>query len=42
MKKYRAKFGKVPSYYSETNYTTAQMIHEVIKQTTAISPARNS
>src|SRR5215475_11114243 len=31
VKKYRAKFGKVPSYYSETNYTTAQMIHEVIK-----------
>jgi len=32
VKKYRAKFGKVPSYYSETNYTTAQMIHEVIKK----------
>ena len=32
VKKYRAKYGKVPSYYSETNYTTAQMIHEVIKQ----------
>ena len=31
VKKYRAKFGKVPSYYSETNYTTAQMIHEIIK-----------
>src|SRR6516165_11327299 len=31
VKKYRAKYGKVPSYYSETNYTTAQMIHEVIK-----------
>ena len=31
VKKYRAKFGKVPSYYSETNYTSAQMIHEVIK-----------
>ena len=30
VKKYRAKFGKVPSYYSETNYTTAQMIHELI------------
>ena len=33
VKKYRAKYGKVPSYYSESNYTTAQMIHEVMKQT---------
>jgi branched-chain amino acid transport system substrate-binding protein len=32
VKKYRAKYGKVPSYYSESNYTTAQMVHEVIKQ----------
>jgi branched-chain amino acid transport system substrate-binding protein len=32
VKKYRAKYGKVPSYYSETNYTTAQMIHEIIKK----------
>ena len=32
VKAYRAKFGKVPSYYSETNYTTAQMIDEVIEQ----------
>src|SRR5882672_6943528 len=32
VKKYRAKYNKVPSYYSETNYTTAQMIHEVMKQ----------
>src|SRR4051812_28627138 len=32
VKKYRAKYGKVPSYYSETNYTTAQMIHEVIQK----------
>jgi branched-chain amino acid transport system substrate-binding protein len=31
--KYRAKYGKVPSYFSETNYTTAQMIDEVMKQT---------
>lgn len=30
---YREKYGKVPSYYSESNYTTAQMIHEVLKQT---------
>src|SRR5215475_13125249 len=33
VKIYRAKYGKVPSYFSETNYTTAQMIHEVMKQT---------
>lgn len=33
VKKYRAKYGKVPSYYSESNYTTAQMVHEVMKQT---------
>jgi branched-chain amino acid transport system substrate-binding protein len=33
VKKYRAKYGKVPGYYSETNYTTAQMIHEVMKKT---------
>jgi branched-chain amino acid transport system substrate-binding protein len=30
VKRYRAKYGKVPSYYSETNYTTAQMIDEVM------------
>ncbi|MBI3042667.1 MAG: ABC transporter substrate-binding protein [Betaproteobacteria bacterium] len=33
VKKYRGKYGKVPSYYSESNYTTAQMIHEVMKRT---------
>jgi branched-chain amino acid transport system substrate-binding protein len=33
VKKYREKYGKVPSYYSEANYTTAQMIHEVMKRT---------
>jgi branched-chain amino acid transport system substrate-binding protein len=32
VKSYRTKFGKVPSYYSENNYTTAQMIDEVIKK----------
>src|SRR6187401_1317203 len=32
VKAYRSKFGMVPSYYSETNYTTAQMIDEVIKK----------
>ena len=33
VKKYREKYGKVPSYYSESNYTTAEMIHEVMKKT---------
>jgi len=33
VRKYREKYGKVPSYYSESNYTTALMIHEVMKQT---------
>jgi branched-chain amino acid transport system substrate-binding protein len=32
VKAYRAKYGKVPSYYSESNYTTAQMIDEVVKK----------
>ncbi len=32
VKKYRAKYGKVPSYFSESNYTTAQMIDEVMKK----------
>jgi branched-chain amino acid transport system substrate-binding protein len=32
VKAYRAKFGKVPSYYSESNYSTAQMIDEVIRR----------
>ena len=32
VKKYRDLYGKVPSYYSESNYTTAQWIHEAIKQ----------
>ncbi len=32
VKEYRANYGKVPSYFSESNYTTAQMIDEVIKQ----------
>ena len=31
VKSYRAKYGKVPSYFSETNYTSAQMINEVMK-----------
>ncbi len=32
VKEYRAKFGKVPSYFSESNYTTAQMVDEVMKK----------
>jgi branched-chain amino acid transport system substrate-binding protein len=32
VRKYREKYGKVPSYYSESNYTTAQLIHEVMKR----------
>ena len=32
VKTYRAKYGKVPSYFSESNYTTAQMIDETIKK----------
>ena len=38
VKKYRAKYGKVPSYFSETNYTTAQMIDEVMKGPRAPGP----
>ena len=33
VKKYRKLYGKVPSYYSETNYTTAEWIDEVMKRT---------
>jgi branched-chain amino acid transport system substrate-binding protein len=33
VKSYRAKYGKVPSYFSESNYTTALMIDDVMKQT---------
>ncbi|MBM3528359.1 MAG: ABC transporter substrate-binding protein [Alphaproteobacteria bacterium] len=32
VKAYRTKYGKVPSYYSESNYTTAQMIEAVMAQ----------
>ncbi|MGA7973994.1 MAG: ABC transporter substrate-binding protein [Pseudolabrys sp.] len=32
VKKYRSQFGKVPSYYSEANYTTAQWIDATIKK----------
>jgi branched-chain amino acid transport system substrate-binding protein len=32
VKAYRAKFGKVPSYYSENSFTTGQWIDEAMKQ----------
>ena len=32
VKEYRAEFGKVPSYYSESNYTTAKMIDAAMTQ----------
>ena len=32
VKAYRTKYNKVPSYYSENNYTTAQWIDEAIKK----------
>ena len=32
VKAYRAKYGKVPSYYSENNYTTAMWIDEAMKK----------
>ncbi len=31
VKTYRSKYGKVPSYFSESNYTTAQLIDDTIK-----------
>jgi branched-chain amino acid transport system substrate-binding protein len=31
VKEYRAKFGKVPSYFSETSYTAGRWIHEATK-----------
>ncbi|HUI95031.1 MAG TPA: ABC transporter substrate-binding protein [Xanthobacteraceae bacterium] len=33
VKAYRAKYNKVPSYFSESNYTTAQLIDEVMQKT---------
>lgn len=33
VKAYRAKYNKVPSYFSENNYTAAQWIDEAIKKT---------
>jgi branched-chain amino acid transport system substrate-binding protein len=32
-KAFRAKYGKVPSYFSESNYSTAMMIEAVMKET---------
>jgi len=32
VKEFRAKYGQVPGYYAEANYTTAQMIDEAIKK----------
>jgi branched-chain amino acid transport system substrate-binding protein len=32
VKAYRAKYGKVPSYFSESNYTTAELIDDTIKK----------
>jgi branched-chain amino acid transport system substrate-binding protein len=33
VKAFRAKYAKVPSYFSESNYTTAMMIEDVMKET---------
>ena len=33
VKAYRAKYNKVPSYFSESNYTTAMMIDQVMQKT---------
>ena len=38
VKKYRTKYNKVPSYFSETNYTTALLIDEVMKGTKGAWP----
>ena len=32
VKAYRGKYGKVPSYFSESNYTTAALVDETIKK----------
>ena len=42
VKEYRAKFGKVPSYFSESNYTTAQMIDEIMKKNGGKFPGAES
>ena len=42
VKKYRAKYGKVPSYYSEANYATAMWIDQTWQSSTASIPGRPS
>jgi branched-chain amino acid transport system substrate-binding protein len=42
VKEYRAKYGKVPSYYSEINYTTAQMIDEVMTKNKGVYPGADA
>jgi branched-chain amino acid transport system substrate-binding protein len=32
VKAFRTKYGQIPGYYAEANYTTAQMVDETIKQ----------
>jgi branched-chain amino acid transport system substrate-binding protein len=39
VKEYRAKYDKVPSYFSESNYSTAQMIDELIRKNAGNIPA---
>jgi branched-chain amino acid transport system substrate-binding protein len=38
VKSFRAKYGKVPSYFSESNYTTAMMVDMVMKDTKGSFP----
>src|ERR1700732_844881 len=38
VKSFRAKYGKVPSYFSESNYTTAMMVDLVMKDTKGSFP----
>ena len=38
VKKYRAKYGKVPSYFSETMYTTGQLINETMQRSKGAWP----
>jgi branched-chain amino acid transport system substrate-binding protein len=38
VKRYREKYGKVPSYYSEGNYSTAQWIDETMAKSKGVFP----
>jgi len=38
VKEFRTKYGKVPSYFSETNYSTAMMIDDVMQETKGVYP----